>query len=248
MQSLPRSKVLPESVTLEKPATALASLTTTDAMRVLSDSVISQWKRVAVFERLSKHGIYPIRNVLMYGPPGNGKTTACQWLAGCLDAPLYRVRCEALVSSALGGSAKSMHETMQFLANAGKSVVLFDEVESIFPSRANNDDSCSRELASSMTVFWQMIDRWTSPQLFCYATNMPETLDPALMSRFELKLQFDPPTPEQKLSVLEYWSEVLHEFSPDLWASELAALEYESFRELWQCIADRVRHIAISKE
>lgn len=237
---------LPSAITRETITHGLAGLCKTPELEKLASTVIAQWKNTKVFDRLAKHRIFPVRNVLLYGPPGNGKTTACQWIASSIDVPLYRVRCESLVVGVLGESAKEMRKTMDWLAKAGKCVVLFDEVETIFPSRDSSTGNCGREIASAMTVFWQMLDRWSSPQLFCFATNMPDALDTALMSRFELMIEFGPPDQDQVREVVRYWSEVFHDYAPDSWSGELNELEFGSYRELWQAISSRVREVALA--
>lgn len=184
----------------------------------------------------------------MYGPPGNGKTMACHWLAADLGVPLYRVRCEELVASLLGHTALNVRRAMDWIAGCGKAIILFDEVETIFPSRNSTDsmnEGCKREISAAMAVMWQMLDRWSTPQLFCFATNMEDRLDPALLSRFELKLHFPPPTRENVVDVLDYWREVFHDLGADIWYPELIDRDYESFRQLWLSIADRVRSFAL---
>lgn len=238
---------MPKSITKEIIQHGLAGLCRTPELDSISEIVVSQWRNTKVFDALAKHRIFPIRNLLFYGPPGNGKTTACQWIASKIECPLYRVRCESLVDSALGGSANLMRSTMDWIATAGKCVVLFDEVETVFPARETSKGNCGREISSSMTVFWQMLDRWHTPQLFCFATNMPEALDKALLSRFEMQLEFGPPDADQVRSVVLYWSEVFHEYRPEQWADVLKEMKFASYRELWQAIAQRVREVALTK-
>jgi SpoVK/Ycf46/Vps4 family AAA+-type ATPase len=234
-------------LSVEKPASNLASLATTNSLSELSKLVLRQWSLADEFSRLAKHGIRPVDRLLFYGPPGNGKTMASQWLAAKIDAPLYRVRCETLVTSSLGGTGTRLSEVMEWLADQPKSVVLFDEVEQIFRSRSTAKDSCDREYTSVMTIFWQYLDRWESPTLFVLATNLPDQLDTALMSRVDVKLEFGPPTPEQVCDVIRYWQEVLHEFGGDVWAPRLLERsEYESFRALFQEIQHAVREFISS--
>lgn len=107
-------------------------------------------------------------------------------------------------------------------------------------------------MTSAMTVFWQRLDRWTTPQLFLMATNMIERLDPALVSRIDLRVEFGPPTQQQALDVLAYWREVLHEYGSQQWAPLLHAPIADgrlpvSFRELWQSIAGATRNYVLSQ-
>lgn len=240
---------LPLGVSLEKPASALASLTLTESLVTLKQTVVRQWARREVWTPLAQYGITPTKLVLFYGPPGNGKTTACQWLASQMGVPLYRVRSDQLIDSYLGKTGHHIGSIMRWLELRPAAIVLFDEVESIFPSRTDAHGECSRELASAMTILWQFFDRWTGPHLFVLATNLRERLDPALVSRIELQLEFGPPTAEQVNAVVEYWSEILHEYGADEWAKEIrehitSGKEVTSFRELWQFIKHRVfKHV-----
>lgn len=250
MNALPTTNgKLPQGLTLEKPARNLAALATTESLAEIHRIVLAQWKHAEAFARLARHGIRPIDRLLFFGPPGNGKTMASQWLAQQIAAPLYRVRCEALVGAYLGETAAHIGAIMAWLEKQSRSIVLFDEVESIFPSRTANKSSVARETNSAMTVFWQFLDRWEAPTLFILATNLPEQLDPALMSRLELKVEFGPPTPLQAASVVQYWAEVLHEFGGDTWGPQLDdGRAWESFRALFHAVQMHVREFVTRSE
>lgn len=250
MNELPRKQSngeLPVGLTMEKPARNLAVLATTDSLRHLQAVVLGQWKHGDTFAKLAKHGIRPVDRLLFYGPPGNGKTMAAQWLAQQIDAPLYRVQCEALVTAYSGQTATNVGRVMQWLETQPRCVVLFDEVETLFQSRTRVDGTIGRDLSSAMTVFWQALDRWESPTLFIMATNLPEHMDAALKSRIDLQLEFGPPTPEQIASVAAYWSEVLHEYGGAEWGPGLAGRRWESFRALFHGVQAAVREF-VTKE
>jgi SpoVK/Ycf46/Vps4 family AAA+-type ATPase len=187
---------------------------------------------------------------LFYGPPGNGKTMASQWLAQQIDAPLYRVRCETLVQAYMGQTTNNVGEIMHWLESQPRCVVLWDEIEMIFPSRERSDSQASsREITNAMGVFWQYLDRWEAPTLFVLATNMPERLDPALLSRIDMQLEFGPPTPEQADRVVQYWAEVLHEFGGGEWGPMLAdGRRWDSFRALFHAVQSHVRAHVTSQE
>lgn len=244
METLPRSsRDLPAGLSLEKPAKNLAALASTESLDALTATVLAQWKHAETFQRLAKHGIRPIDRMLFFGPPGNGKTMASQWLSQQIGAPLYRVRCETLISHYVGQSAARVSELMQWLEQQPRCLVLLDEVEQILPTRSGLTGTVGREIASTMGVFWQFLDRWEAQTLFILATNMPERLDAALLSRIDLQLEFGPPTAEQAESVICYWQEVLHEFGGETWGAKLIASgrRWESFRELFQAIQSEVR-------
>ena len=238
---------LPQGLTQEKPARNLAALATTQALSELQQVVLGQWKHTKTFAKLAKHGIRPIDRLLFYGPPGNGKTMAAQWLAQQIDAPLYRVRCESLVIAYLGQTAVAVSKMMTWLERQERCVVLLDEVEMLFQSRERADGNCGRELSSAMGVFWQFLDRWEAPTIFIMATNMREHLDAALLSRIDLQMEFGPPTREQVESVSAYWAEVLHEYGGAEWRSKLADRKWESFRALFHGVQHAVRAYVTSQ-
>lgn len=243
MNTLPQS--LPSGLSQETLGGNLASLAMTPSLKAITDTVLKQWRSPEVFRPLARHGIYPIRQLLFYGPPGNGKTSACQWISQKLDVPLYRVRCEQLVEAYLGRTAAKVGSVMEWLNASESAIVLFDEIESLFPARGSDQSACAREMSSAMTVYWQWLDRWKKNHLFVLATNMHQSLDPALVSRIEMQLEFGPPSEQQAREVIAYWSEVLHEYGSAEWSAELCAWldggnEFSSFRELWQQIQRRV--------
>lgn len=245
MIALPKKVEMPQTITLEKRASHLASLAITDKLRQMQSIVVSQWRNRDTVARLAKHGVYPIRQLLFYGPPGNGKTSGAQWLAAQMDVPLYRVRAEMIVGSYLGSTAKTMRDTLDWLETVGEAVVLFDEIETLFESRELPGSTTSQERHSAMATLWQSLDRWTTPQVFVFATNMIAKLDPAMQSRFEMRFEFLPPTASECRSVIEYWAEVFHEFGSSEWAPKLIETPFYSFRHVWQEIAAAVRANAL---
>jgi AAA+ superfamily predicted ATPase len=245
---LPTVKPLPDALTLEKRSNCLASLSLDREISDYLGSVVQQWRRMSDFGDLAKYGIAATRLMLFYGPPGNGKTSAAGRLAAELDWPLYRVRCESLIGSLVGESLRSMANVMTFLQTPKPAVVLFDEAETILVNRSMSGNSLgSQENSRMQTIFWQYLDRWESPQIFILATNMEERLDPAIMSRVEASLCFSAPTADQVAAVVDYWCEVFHEYSPQLWRDKLAASEPVSFRELWRAIKSEVRSVVLAR-
>lgn len=243
MNKLPTRRDPPSGLTIEGAATSLAALTFDGGIKSALNRISRQLDSREAFTPLAAFGIHPVQQVLFYGPPGNGKTSACQWIAKQRGIPLYRVRCEQLVSSYIGQTAKNITTILDFLETKEESVVLFDEFESIFPSRnASGDGVAVRELSSAMAAFWQRLDRWTTPQVFVMATNLVDRLDAALLSRIEIKLEFGPPTSDQCKAVVAYWQESLHEHGGHQWGPALiesidkGKATFVSFRELWLTI------------
>lgn len=244
---------MPDSIILESPARNLDSLVTSSALDRLKETLLHEWQHRDAFDGLEKYGIRPTMAAVFYGPPGNGKTTAAKLLARELDAPLYRIPCESLLGSYLGETETNMARAMDWLQEQGDAIVLFDECENLFRERGTSGSSgVAQVIERSMQIFWQRLDRWETPQMFLMATNLIDKIDPALLSRIELHLEFSAPTKEQALSVVEYWAETLHEYGADEWSPVLlkqirGGQRPASFRALWQQISDAVRRFAMSQ-
>lgn len=245
MRTLPDSADLPSGLTAERTDNIPRRLVMTPALAAAAEQVLRQWRVRDRFEPLLRHGIRPLDRLLFHGPPGNGKTTCAQYLAARLECDCFRVRCEQLRGQYLGETTKQVSAVMEWIdARTRPAVVLFDEVESIFIDRSTaGNQGCDNEISSSLTVFFQYFDRLASPTLICLATNMHHRLDPALLSRVELSVEFGPPTAEQAVEFVRYWSELLAEHGGEEWGPRLIAADIpmESFRALKQHVAAAAR-------
>ena len=236
---------LPASITLENPR-FVPQMTMTTELKCVAREVINQWRNRNLFKGLLKYGIRPLDRLLFFGPPGNGKTLACAWIAKELELPMYRVLCNQLRDCYLGNTSKNVAEVMGFLASQKMpALCLWDEVESIFVDRRAAEGKGAQEYGAALTVFLQELDRWQAPILLVMATNIVESLDAALLSRIELQLEFMGPTPDQARQTIQYWSELLHEYGGAEWGATITRRAEEtppvSFRELQQQIACAAR-------
>lgn len=245
MNELPSK--LPAGLTLEKIPAFVPRMVMTDELQTVMREVLRQWKHRDRFAGLVKFGIRPLDRLLFFGPPGNGKTMASQWMCQELKTPLYRVRCEQLIGMLMGDMVRGLTEVTDYLRTVRTpAVCLFDEIESIFIDRSASAGQCDRERATALTAFFQALDRWETPTLIVMCTNLVDQLDPALLSRIELKLEFQGPTADQAREVVEYWRELLCEHGADDWGPGFAeSIEAgcvpESFRDLTQRIGRAAR-------
>lgn len=235
-------------------ASGLASaLATTPAHDQLSEQIVPEWSHRDRLAPLAKYGINPTRQLLFYGPPGNGKTMTAKWLAreitaSAQTARCVRIQCDQLVGHYMGDTARNVTQVLDWVESdpdARNAVVLWDEVDTIFPSRKSLSSSANgREITSAQATYWQRVDNWTNPNLFILATNRRDDLDPALLSRIECQIEFTPPTVDDALTVIDYWAELLHAHGGDVWGKQLRLLVksdprdpiLSSFRELTQQI------------
>lgn len=241
MKTLPASLEMPQGVVLEQPP-FVPRMVMTNELKSVVKNVLHQWRHREAFKGLVKYGIRPLDRLLFHGPPGNGKTMACYWIARELDVPLFRVECNQLIGGHFGDTTKAIANAAGFMnARRDPAICLWDEVEAIFIDRKEVGQACDRERAAALTVFTQQLDRWRAPTLMVLATNLPQQLDAALLSRVEMKLEFTGPTLDQCENLIAYWAELLHDHGGGEWGLTLAEQARDtlpaSFRELQQQIA-----------
>ncbi|MGN6548034.1 MAG: AAA family ATPase, partial [Aureliella sp.] len=124
---------------------------------VLPKTVDDRFARIerefAARERLGAYGLKPRKTILLYGPPGCGKTLGAKRLAWNVGLPLMKVRFDALISSFFGESAMNLRSVFD-AAKERPCVLLLDECDFIAKSRTNSKDigEASRIVNSLLTL------------------------------------------------------------------------------------------------
>lgn len=133
----------------------------------------------------------PIRSKLLFcGPPGCGKTLCAEIFAGEQGLPLYIVKLDRLISSYLGETASNVRKIFEF-ARKQPCVLFFDEFDAL--ARARDDSGEHNELRRVVNSLLIFIDRITPKGFLIAATNLDQSLDPAIWRRFDEVIWFDRP-------------------------------------------------------
>ena len=156
---------------------------------------------------LRVHGIEPRHRVLLFGPPGNGKTSLAECLSFELSLPLFIVRYDAVVTSYLGETAKRLRRLFDFVRTE-PCVLFFDEFDAIGKERGDLHET--GEIKRVVTTLLLQLDDLPSYCVLVAATNHPELLDRATWRRFEIKLELGHPSNEQ---MIDYFAHRLQEFN-----------------------------------
>ncbi|APE06885.1 AAA family ATPase [Alteromonas sp. MB-3u-76] len=143
------------------------------------ENILEEYRREDI---LRSYGMIPAEKLLMYGPPGCGKTLAAETIAYELNRPLAIVRLDSLVSSFLGETATNLRRVFEFISKH-RLVVLFDEFDALGKER--DDGSEHGELRRVVNAVLQMMDAYKGKSLIIAATNHEQILDSAIWRRFD---------------------------------------------------------------
>ena len=105
----------------------------------VEERLLSIEQEYAARERLKTYNLVPKRKVLLYGPPGCGKTMSAERIAWNLGLPLLKVRFDSLLSSYFGESASNLRMVFDYCKNEPV-VLLLDECDFIAKSRTTTQD------------------------------------------------------------------------------------------------------------
>lgn len=179
------------------PEKYFSDLITTDSIKEQLEEIILEFRN---WDVLMSNGVYPMRKVLFYGPPGCGKTLSAQALASEIGIPLLYVRFDAVVSSYLGETASNIRKVFEY-AKRESWIIFFDEFDAI--GRSRDDASEHGEIKRVVNTFLQQIDNYKGRSLIIAATNYEKSLDYAIWRRFDETINFKMPTKKEKRQLLK---------------------------------------------
>ena len=172
-----------------------------EVKQVLTESVLWPLTYPDTFARL---GVQPPRGVLLYGPPGCGKTFLVKAIAGTGKANVLSVKGAELLNKWVGESERAVRELFRRAREAAPTLVFLDEVDALAPTRGQSTDggTTDRVVASLLTE----LDGVESLRnvVVIGATNRPDLIDPALLrpGRLERLVYVPPPDGEARAAIL----------------------------------------------
>jgi SpoVK/Ycf46/Vps4 family AAA+-type ATPase len=152
-------------------------------------------------DRLVAHGVGVSPSMLLYGPPGCGKTQLARYLAGELSLPLLTARSDSMISSYLGSTSKNLRQLFDHAASR-PCVLFLDEFDAL--AKMRDDGRELGELKRVVISLLQNIDALGTDHVLIAATNHEHLLDPAIWRRFQYKLRLaepDSPARQEMLRV-----------------------------------------------
>ncbi|MCK9547388.1 MAG: ATP-binding protein [Sphaerochaeta sp.] len=149
---------------------------------------------------LLAQGIEVQHTMLLYGPPGCGKSTVASLIASSIGLPLVTARLDGLVSSLLGSTAKNIRKVFDYVSRQ-QCILFLDEFDVI--AKLRDDKNELGELKRVVNSLIQNIDALGSSTILLAATNHENLLDPAIWRRFSRVLHLDYPAQEEMRRMVE---------------------------------------------
>jgi transitional endoplasmic reticulum ATPase len=158
------------------------------------------------FERL---GIKPPKGILLYGPPGCGKTLLAKAVATEAEANFVTIKGPEVYSKWVGESEKAIREVFRKARQASPCIIFLDEIETIVPRKDMLDDSSgvahrvAAQLLSEMDGIEELRD-----VVVLGATNRPDLMDPAVLrpGRFDRLIYVPPPDEAGRYETLKIYT------------------------------------------
>jgi len=171
------------------------------AKQALTETLLWPLQHPDTFARL---GVEPPRGVLLYGPPGCGKTFVVRALASTGQLSVHAVKGSELMDKWVGASEKAVRELFRRARDSAPSLVFLDEVDALAPRRGHSFDAgVTDRVVAALLVELDGIDPLRDVVVLG-ATNRPDLIDPALLrpGRLERRVFVEPPDTAARAAIL----------------------------------------------
>jgi len=154
------------------------------------------------FDLYKQIGIDPPRGVLLFGPPGCGKTMLAKAVAHHTTASFIRVVGSEFVQKYLGEGPRMVRDVFRLARENSPAIIFIDEIDAIATKRFDAQTGADREVQRILLELLNQMDGFdqTTNVKVIMATNRADTLDPALLrpGRLDRKIEFPVPDRRQK--------------------------------------------------
>ena len=174
------------------------------AKKTLEDNMITSVNDPSKF---TKMGIKPPKGVLLYGPPGCGKTILARALAAECGANMILVRGPEILSKWVGESEKAIREIFRKAKTSAPCIIIFDELDSLAKSRTSEEGNRGETILSQMLT--EMEEGGTSRIIIVGITNRPDLIDNSMLrtGRLDIVLFIQPPDEKGRLEIIKILTE-----------------------------------------
>ncbi|KAI3689815.1 hypothetical protein L2E82_47785 [Cichorium intybus] len=142
----------------------------------------------------------PCRGILLFGPPGTGKTMLAKAIANEAGASFINVSMSTITSKWFGEDEKNVRALFTLAAKVSPTIIFVDEVDSMLGQRSKSgENEAMRKIKNEFMTHWDgLLSKSGEQILVLAATNRPFDLDEAIIRRFERRIMVGLPSVEQR--------------------------------------------------
>ncbi len=158
-------------------------------------------KHPELFARL---GVEPHNGILLYGPPGCGKTLLAKVIASESEANMYSINGPEIMNKYYGETEAKLRDIFKEAKEKSPSIIFIDEIDAIAPKREEAYGDVEKRLVAQLLALMDGLDD-RGNVVVLGATNRPDSVDPALRrpGRFDREFEVSVPNEEGRLEILE---------------------------------------------
>ena len=135
----------------------------------------------------------PQRGILLFGPPGTGKTMIAKAIASECSSTFFNISASSLTSKWVGESEKTVRSLFKLAYKKSPSIIFIDDIDSILSKRSENDNDAAKRLKTEFLIQFDGLGSNSDAKLLVIAaTNRPMDLDDALLRRLPKRVYCHP--------------------------------------------------------